>query len=71
MPNLKDTGNDEAARKQLGKIMGQVLKTANEAVIEGYRVVRNSEWTRSPADNPMEVKHYTFSRLNHASNGPA
>ena len=64
LPGVKDIANEDAARKQVGKIMGVVLKTANEVVIEGYRVQRQTEGGRNAADNWVETKRYTFTRLN-------
>lgn len=55
----------------VGTVMGQVLKTSNEVVIEGYRIQRQVEGGRNTSGNWMEGKTYTFSRLNSGGILPA
>ncbi len=64
MPRSNDKSNDEAARKLIGTIMSQTLKTGNEVVIEGYRIQRHVESANNPSGNWQESKAYTFTRLN-------
>ena len=64
IPRLKDSSNDEAARKLIGTIMSQTLKTGNEVVIEGYRIERQVQSANNVSGNWQESKTYTFTRLN-------
>ena len=64
IPRLKDSSNDEAARKLIGTIMSQTLKTGNEVVIEGYRIERQVQSANNASGNWQESKTYIFARLN-------
>jgi hypothetical protein len=66
IPGLRDISNEDSTKKQVGKIMGMVFKQANELDIEGYRIERQTDGGLNEAKNWVEVKRYTFSRLNPA-----
>lgn len=63
IPGLSEDkqGDVDAARKQMGTIMGKVFGAKNEIKVEDFKVTKVEETAHTDQGNPQQLKKYSFS----------